>query len=160
MKSVFKNVAISLLSKAVDTSANSIKTHQNPVSETIKLVYKYPFKLTAAFLMAPYLAWCIARRASDPARRRIAGVGLFLAVIAAWLAGTLIGSFAGSMLIASGFGLFWGISFFVGTTISAVLSVTFSAVVLNATAYLFFQLSSAEVVEHLRSLSDPEDQNH
>lgn len=153
---MLKSIAIALLTKAVSASSNSIKANQNPLTTTIKAIYRYPLKLFATFLMAPYLAWCVARRASDPTRRRIAGIGLFISVLMGWFAGTLIGTLTGTLIVASHFGFFWGLSFLAGTTVSVILSVTFSAITLNATAYLFFHLSSEDIVEHLRQIAEPE----
>lgn len=153
---MLKTIAAALLTKAVSASSNSIKENKNPLTTTIKAVYRYPLKVFATFLMAPYLAWCVARRASDPARRRIAGIGLFVSILMGWFAGTFIGTMTGSLIVASHFGLFWGLSFLAGTTVSAILSVTFSAITLNATAYLFFNLSSEDVVEHLRQIAEPQ----
>lgn len=150
---MLKNLAIALLSKTVSASSNSIKEHQNPLT-TIKAVHRYPLKILATFVMAPYLTWSVARRASDPARQRIAGIGLFISVLMSWLAHTLIGSLAGSLIVASHFGSFWGLSFLVGTKISLIIRVAFSLMVFNATAYLFFHLSSQEIVEHLREISE------
>jgi hypothetical protein len=84
----------------------------------------------------------------------IAGAGLFLAMLAAWAAGTFLGSAAGALLVYSYLGLWWGGAFLVGTTLSVTLSVAFSVLVLNTTAWLFLQVSSEEVVEYLRGVSN------
>ncbi len=151
---MLKNIAIALLSKTVSASSNSIKEHPNPLATTIKAAHRYPLKVLATFVIAPYLTWSVARRATDPARRRIAGLGLFVSVLMGWLAHTLVGSLAGSLIVASHFGSFWGLSFLVGTKISVIIRVAFSLTVFNSTAYLFFHLSSQEIVEHLREISD------
>lgn len=57
------------------------------------------------------------------------------------------------MLVAAKFGLLYGVAFFVGTALSVTLSVTFSILVLNATACFFLKMSSQEVVDHLRTIS-------
>lgn len=156
MNPIFKNTAISFLSKALDTSAKSVNSNKNPIITTAKSIYRHPVKLLATYIAAPYLVWCIARRASNPNRKYIAALGLFISVLLAWAAGTFLGTFTGAMLITSGFGAFWGISFFIGTSISAILSVAFSVAALNASSYLFLQLSSEDVIEHLRSIIENE----
>lgn len=117
-------------------------------------VMRYPIKAVAAFFTAPFLAFRVARVAKNPIRRLIAGVGLFIAMLAGWFAGTALGTAAGALLVMSKVGLFWGLAFLIGTTLSVVLSVVFSFLVLNATAFLFLHMSSEEVVEYLRTLSE------
>lgn len=104
--------------------------------------------------MAPFLAFRVARAAKNPVRRVIASAGLFLAIVAAWLAGTLLGAAGAALLIGAKIGLIWGIAFFIGTTLSVTLSVVFSILAFNATSWLFLHMSSEEVVEYLRSISE------
>jgi len=84
----------------------------------------------------------------------VAGVGLFISVLGAWFAGTLIGTAVGALLIAAKVGLLWGLAFVVGTGLSVILSVTFSIIVLNSLSCLFLHMSSDEVIEHLKSISE------
>lgn len=120
----------------------------------IAAVVRLPFRAIAAFFTAPFLAFRVAAVAKNPVRRAIAGVGLFIAMLAGWFAGTFLGTTTAALLIAAKVGLFWGFAFFIGTTISVVLSVAFSYLVLSATSYFFLQMSSEDVVEYLRSISE------
>ena len=119
-----------------------------------KSIIRYPIKTVAAFIAAPFLAIRVAGAAKDPVRRAIAGVGLFIAVLLAWLAGTFLGTAVGALLVMSHIGMFWGIGFIVGTTLSVTLSVAFSVLVLNTTALFFLHMSSEEVVAYLKSISE------
>lgn len=104
--------------------------------------------------MAPFLVFRVAQTAKNPVRRVIASVGLFLSIVAAWLAGTLLGTAAAALLIIAKIGLIWGIAFFIGTILSVIFSVVFSILAFNATSWLFLHMSSEEVVEYLRSISE------
>lgn len=119
-----------------------------------RTVVRYPVKLVAAFFTAPLLALRVARGAKNPVRRCIAGAGLFVAMLGAWLAGSALGTLTAALFIISKFSLFWGIAFLIGTTASVVLSVTLSFLVLNATCLLFLHMSKEEVIEYLRTLSE------
>jgi hypothetical protein len=66
----------------------------------LKAIGRYPVKVLAAFFMAPFLAFRVARIAKNPVRRAIAGIGLFIAVLAAWLAGTALGTAVGALLLS------------------------------------------------------------
>lgn len=123
------------------------------VQTAVRMVWTYPIKGLAVFFTAPFLAYRVARLADDPWRRRIAGLGLVFSVIAAWLAGTAVGTTAAALLIMLKIGFFFGIAFLVGTALSLTLSAAFSLIVLNATACFFLKLSSQEIVDHLRSTS-------
>ena len=67
------------------------------LSTVARSIARYPIKAIAAFVVAPFLAFRVARAAKNPVRRLIAGVGLFLALLFAWLAGTFLGTAAGSV---------------------------------------------------------------
>jgi hypothetical protein len=129
-------------------------TGSGSLATVAKSVLRYPIKAVAAFVVAPFLAFRVARAARNPARRAIAGIGLFVAVLLAWLAGTFLGTAVGALLVMSHIGLFWGIGFLIGTTLSVALSVVFSILVLNATSWLFLHMSSEEVVAYLNSISE------
>ena len=146
--------ASQLAVSALEAVLRQRKTGGSSVRAAATSVLRYPLKAVAAFFTAPFLAFRVARVAKNPVRRLIAGVGLFIAMLAGWFAGTALGTAAGALLIASHVGLLWGLAFFVGTSISVVMSVAFSFLVLNATAWLFLHISSEEVVEYLRSISE------
>lgn len=119
-----------------------------------KSVVRLPIKAVAAFFCAPFLAFRVVRITKNPVRRAIAGVGLFIATLAAWFAGTFLGTAAGAALVGAKFGLVWGLAFLAGTTLSVVLSVTFQLLVLNAFSLFFLHMSSEEVVQYLKTLSE------
>lgn len=124
------------------------------LSTTISTVVRYPIKALAAFFVAPLLAFRIARIAKNPLRRAVATIGMLIAVLLAWLAGTFLGSLAGAALISSKFGFLVALGFLVGTTLSVVLSVTFSILVLNATCLFFVHASKQEVIDYLVAISE------
>lgn len=142
-----------LFATALDALSKKPKGSGSPFGSVTKSVLRYPIKTIAAFVTAPFLAFRVARSAKNPTRRVMAGIGLFIAITMAWLAGTLIGTATGALLIMSHMGLMWGLAFFVGTTLSVTLSVIFSILVLNATAWFFLHMSSEEVIDYLRSIS-------
>lgn len=143
-----------LFATAIETLTKNPTGSGSSLATVIKSIIRYPIKTVAAFVMAPFLAFRLARATKNPIRRTIASIGLVLAVIAAWAAGTLLGTATGALLVMSQVGLIWGLAFFVGTTLSVFLSVAFSILVLNSTALLFLHMSSEEVVEYLRSISE------
>ena len=127
---------------------------QGALAGAMASVIRYPIKAVAAFAVAPFLAFRVARFAKNPIRRAIATVGLFLAVLLAWAAGTFLGTMAGALLVLSAFGPIIALGFVLGTTLSVTLSVSFSILVLNATSWFFLHLSSEDVIAHLKSISE------
>lgn len=123
------------------------------LSSTIKSVARYPIKTIATFFTAPILILRLALTVKNPIRRLIAVVGLFISILLAYLAGTLLGSFVGAIFVFSHFGPFMALGFLVGSTLSVVLSVAFTLFVFNATSWLFLHMSSEDVVEHLLNVS-------
>lgn len=146
-------LAAAFFVSAIEALAKKPSGSKNSFSTVAKSVVRYPIKAIAAFVMAPFLAFRVARGAKSSERRIIASVGLFLAIVFAWLAGTFLGTAAGALLILLKVGTFWGLAFFIGTALSVTLSVAFSILVLNATAWIFLHMSSEEVVAYLRDLS-------
>lgn len=124
------------------------------VGAVAKSIVRLPIKAVAAYFCAPFLAFRVARHAKNPVRRIIAGMGLFIAMLAAWAAGTFLGSLTGALLVAAKIGLLAGWAFLVGTSVSVVLSITFQLSVLNAFSLFFLHMSSEEVVQYLKELSD------
>ena len=145
--------AAKLFAKAIESLINR-KEGQSSIGNVIDSIWKQPIKLLAAFFVAPFLVFRVAAYAKNPARRYIAGFGLFVSVLGAWFAGTFIGTAVGALLIAAKVGLLWGIAFIVGTGLSVILSVTFSIIVLNSLSCLFLHMSSEEVIDHLKSISE------
>lgn len=145
---------VRMFQKGFDAIAKSNNAGRSNVASVISSVLRYPIRAFAAFLVAPLLIVRIALLAKNPIRRIIAVFGLIVALGLAYLAGTFLGSIAGALLIATKLGPLIALGFFVGTTFSVVLSVAFSIVVLNATSWLFVGLSSEEVLDYLKSISE------
>ena len=120
----------------------------------VRSVVRAPIKLLAAFVAAPLLAFRIAASATSPLRRLIAGFGIFLGLIAAWFAATVLGSFTGAFLVGSFFGPLIGLTFLIGTTFSIFIGILFSIFVFNAVCLVSLHMSSQDIIEHLRTLSD------
>lgn len=148
------NWIASFFASALEAIPRGTAAGQSSVASAIRSVVRAPLKAIAAFLFAPFLVLRVASIATDSRRRWVAAVGMFLAAILALVAGTFLGTLTGTFLIANLFG--WGAAFgfLVGTTFSVVLTVTFQVLVLNATCFLFLGLSSAEVVDHLKRMSE------
>jgi hypothetical protein len=146
--------AASLFATGMDAITKNQSNGQGALAGVMSSVIRYPIKALAAFVVAPFLAFRVARFAKNPIRRGIAAVGLFLAVLLAWAAGTFLGTIAGALLVFSNFGPIVALGFVLGTTLSVTLSVTFSILVLNATSWFFLQLSSDDVIAHLKSISE------
>ncbi len=147
------NTTASLFITALSALSNRSRG-ESEFFTTLKAVVRSPFKVIAAFLAAPFLIIRVAHAAKNPIRRWIARIGLIAAAALAWTSGTLIGTFTGSLFIAAKFGLGLGLAFFVGTSLSAFLSVIFSILVLHATSALFLNLSSEEIVNYLMTISE------
>ena len=148
------NWIASLFASALEAIPKGRAAGQSSVATAIRSVVRAPLKAIAAFLFAPFLVLRVASIATDSKRRWVAAVGLFVASILAFAAGTLLGTLTGTFLVAQLFGWGTAIGFLVGTTFSVVLTVTFQVLVLNATCFLFLGLSSEEVVEYLKSRSE------
>lgn len=138
--------AISAMQKDAEQGGGALRS-------ITRTVVRYPIKAIATFLLAPFLAIRVAMIVKNPIRRTIAIVGLLLSVVLAWLAGTLLGSTLGALFVMSHVSVLMGIGFLLGTTFSVVLSAAFSIFVLNATSWIFLHMSSEDVVEHLKGVS-------
>lgn len=148
------NWIASLFASALEAIPSSKSSGQNTFGAVLRSVLRAPIKAIGAFLFAPFLIFRVARHAADTKRKWVAGLGLFIGAIFSYAAGTFLGGLAGAYLMGSLFGFWTGVGFFVGTSLSVVLTVTFQVLVLNATCFLFLGLSSAEVVEYLKSVSE------
>jgi len=143
-----------LFAAGIDAINKNQKNGQVALATTLSSIIRQPIKIIAAFVVAPFLAFRIARAAKNPIRRAIASVGLVLAVLLACAAGTFLGSMAGAVLVLSAFGPLMAIGFLLGTTLSLTLSVAFSILVLNATSWFFLHMSSEDVIAYLNSISE------
>ena len=148
------NWIASLFASALEAIPSSKSSGQNTFGAVLRSVLRAPIKAIGAFLFAPFLIFRVASHAADTKRKWVAGLGLFIGAILSYAAGTFLGGMAGAYLMGSFFGFWTGVGFFVGTSLSVVLTVTFQVLVLNATCFLFLGLSSAEVVEYLKSVSE------
>lgn len=148
------NWTASIFATGIEALRKNQSTGRSSLIATLSSVARYPLKAIAAFITAPFLAYRVARSAKNPFRRMIASVGLVLAVLLALGAGTFLGTVAGGILIYSAFGPLIALGFILGTALSVILSVTFSIFVLNATSWLFLHMSSEDVIEYLKTLSE------
>ena len=148
------NWAASVFASAIEAMNSNKESPNGNFVATLKSILRYPIKTIAAFILAPILAVRITALAKNPLRRIIAGFGLVLATFLAWSAGTFLGATAGALFMGSQFGLIVGLGFLIGTTFSITLSVLFSILVLNSTAWLFLHISSEEVIAYLKSISE------
>lgn len=148
-----KSVIETMLGAVLDDAS---KEHSR-VKSIFKKVVSHPIKMLAAFFSAPFLIIRLAIVVQNPWRRGIAVVGLFLAVLLAYLSGTFLGTFVGAMLVMSGVGFLVGVGFLFGSLLSVFLSLTFSVLVLNSVSFIFLKLSTQEVVDYLHSVSSDTD---
>lgn len=144
----------SLFASGMEAISKSQSNGKGALAAAIFSIIRYPIKAIAAFVVAPFLVFRVARYAKNPIRRGVATVGLFMAVLSAWVAGTFLGTLAGGLFVLSKFGPFIAMGFLLGTTLSVILSVAFSMIVLNATSWFFLQLSSDDVIAHLKTISE------
>lgn len=144
----------SFFASALEAIPRSKDVGKSPLASVIWSILRAPLKAIGAFVFAPFLVLRVAALATDNRRKWVAAIGLFLAAMLALGAGTFLGSMAGTFLVNALFGPFVALGFFFGTLFSVVLTVTFQVLVLNATCFLFLGLSSAEVVEHLKAVSE------
>lgn len=144
----------SLFATGMEAIKKSRDKGQGALASVTASIMRYPIKVIAAFLVAPFLVFRVARVARNPFRRSIAAVGLLVAVLFAYAAGTFLGTLAGAALVLSKFGLLIALGFLLGTSLSVTLSVAFSILVLNATSWLFLHLSSEDVISYLKTVSE------
>jgi hypothetical protein len=145
--------AITLYDKVLGAISNQASTEHVRLRTIAKEVMSYPIKALAAFIIAPILVMKVALTVKNPLRRTVAIVGLLLALLLSYVAGTALGGFAGFLIIASSIGWLAAVGFAVGTFLSVVLSVTFSIFVFNLVSYIFLKMSSQEVLDYLKEVS-------
>ena len=134
-----------LLKKLFDTTSKESGNFRRVLKE----IASHPIKMVATFLTAPFLLLRIAKNVEDPTRRKIAITGITVSLIFAYLAGTFLGTIAGAALIAANIGIFFGLAFLIGTSLSVFLSVAFSFLVLNFVSLLFLKMNKQEIIKHL-----------
>lgn len=143
-----------LIASGMEAIKKSGEKGQNAFASVTASIMRYPIKVIAAFLVAPFLVVRIAWGAQNTSRRWVATVGLLVAVLLAYAAATLLGTLAGTAFMLSKFGLLMALGFLLGTSLSFVLSVAFSILVLNSTSWLFLHLSSEDVISYLKKISE------
>jgi len=126
---------------------------RSEVKSTTASFLRYPAKALAVFITAPFLAYRVATLAEDPWRRRIAAVGLILSVLAAYAAGTTLGTLVVALFIASHMGVLVAIGFVLGVGLSVVFSAVLGLIAMNATATLALKISDQRVVDYIRAIS-------
>ena len=138
----------------IATVCENAAQEQNRLSQISRNLALYPAKTIAVFFYAPILMVRIVFKAKNPLRRVVAVSGLIVALIAVYGAGTFLGSLMGAALIASHVGYLMAVGFLVGSTVSVWLSVTFSIFVFNSIAFVFFKMTSQEVIDYLKEVSE------
>ncbi len=138
------------LSSVLDVAS---KEHNN-LKAILKSLWSHPIKLASAFVVAPFLVFRIAQVANNPVRRWVASIGLFIAIILAYVAGTFLGTFAGALIVMSSVGLLAGVGFLIGTTFSVFFSFIFAIVVLNSVSFFFLKVNTQEVIDYLDEISN------
>lgn len=144
------NPLISVMFSAV---LDFLKDGKSGAALAVKSIVRYPLKAIATLLFAPLLAIRVARVAKTPARRFIAGVGLPIAVITAYVAGTWTGTVTFALFMLTKFGFFVGVAVVMSSLVSVIVSTAIILMTFNATCLLFLKMSSEDVVAHLRSVS-------
>lgn len=153
------NWAASLFASVIEALSRRSDGQRSSLATVGRSILRYPIKTVAAFLLAPILAFRVACVAKDPIRRVIAGVGLVLAVVVAWVVvvwtGRLLFQLIVYLEIVYWLGPWDAIVFLLfGSIVGVPVGIVLAAVALNATAWFFLHMSSEEVVEYLRSLSE------
>lgn len=149
------NWAATLFASAIEALSRKSGEGRNSLATVTGSMLRYPIKTVAAFAMAPFLAFPVACVAKDPVRRVIAGAGLVVAVVVAWSAAVggvfaLFSVFSIWQLLGAWPAVAWLVFGWISTTVSVISA----ALALNATAWLFLHMSSEEVVQYLRWLSE------
>ena len=142
-----------LTSGIVEEALTAAADEKGKLSRIFKRVASHPVKMIAAFFAAPFLMLRIAWSVKNQVRRFLAIVGLIVAFLMSYVAGTFLGSIAGAALIASKVGYIMALGFLVGTTLSMILSVTFCVFVFNFVSFIFLKMNTQEVIDHLHDIS-------
>ncbi|MYE87132.1 MAG: hypothetical protein F4X31_12940 [Gammaproteobacteria bacterium] len=142
--------AAEILGRAIGALHKDVSAETSRLRAVFSSIARYPLKVLATFLVAPFLLVKLACTVKSPIRRAFAVVGLFLALLASYTPFMLLGSLVGATLIWSQVGLLWAISFLIGTAFSVLLSVAFSILTLNAVSFVFLKMNTQEVLDYLR----------
>mgnify|MGYP001557102273 CR=1 FL=1 len=140
--------------QALTAIENDVASEKKKLKHIFQVVVSHPIKLIAAFMFAPFLMVRVAWVVQNPIRRKLAVIGLLLSFLGAFRDGTFLGSVAGAIFVGSNVGVIAGFGVLVGTTISVVLSVTFSIFVFNVVSFTFLKMNTQEVVDYLREISE------
>ena len=145
--------AVAIIKESFDAISNDVSSENSKLTHIVKKVASHPFKILATFFAAPILIIKVALSVKNPTRRFIAVIGLILAILLAYGAGTVIGSLSGAWLIATQVGVFMAAGFLIGSMLSVFLSLVFCIFVFNSVSFVFLKMSSQEVVDYLDSIS-------
>lgn len=145
--------SISLLSRSIDAIADDASSGKSKIKAITKTIAQYPFKILASFIMAPFLLVRMAWKVKSIPRRIFAIIGIILAVISSYAAGTTVGSITGALFIGSHVSWLVGLGFLIGSTLSIFLSVLFSFTIFASTSYLFLKMNNEDLLSYLDEIS-------
>ena len=140
--------------KAVSNIKDSISKENTKAKGLFRTLISYPFKTIALFILAPFFLLKVILKVKNRWRKFIAILGLIVSVIVSYVAGTFLGSTAGSIFVIYNIGLWYGLAFFVGTLTSSVITVAFMILLFNLISTVFLKISTSEVVEYLEEMTD------
>lgn len=149
----WKAIAAEMLIMGAKGLSRGIKNEGSKIKEIFKSIYRYPIKLLATYILSPFLIILIVKNSklSTP-KRIIAMLGVTISIIAGYASFTFLGTFGGSIFIASQIGILSGFGFLLGTLFSVYLTVIFCILLINFFCTIFLKLSSDDVVHYLESL--------
>lgn len=112
-----------------------------------------PYKLVLSFVFAPWtLVKFVISSSCPPLKRGVAALGIAVAGLITYVAGSLFGRFAVALWIAGSFGPFIAIIIFFGTFAMLLVLILFYLAVFNFVCFFFLGLTKDEVIEHMRDL--------
>jgi len=141
-------------SEILSTIADEASVEGSRIRTLFKEIASHPFKVIASVIMAPILIIKIALHVKNPIRRIIAVVGLLIAILFTYAAGTYLGSAAAFFFLGGTLGWFSAFGFLIGTLTSVYFTVIFTLILFNLISFVFLKINSEEVVDYLDGISD------
>ena len=150
---MFTQAAGDILERGLSVISANAASEKSKITEILKKIAAYPVRVVASFLAAPFLVFKIAMVVENPVRRVIAIIGLLVALLLSYAAGTTIGTMVGFALAWGSFGFLTGVAYLIGTTLSVYMSVVFAILVFNAVSFVFLKVNTQEVLDYLHKTS-------